>query len=146
MRDGWMATGTGVGEVEVKSRDQDFQPTGVFRRQTISSITNLLSREQAGVPNLHQPGWGPEFTSTMEAAATSRPLDNVNPTIFAPTGSFSSRTQSAKALLWSEEAAEYQEFVSKSGSEGKQEEREEIDAEEVFGPSLGLPQCRSEGD
>ncbi len=55
MRDGWMATGTGVGEVEVKSRDQDFQPTGVFRRQTISSIhKSPFSRTS----------WRTEFAST----------------------------------------------------------------------------------
>ena len=70
------------------------------------------------------------------APKMSRPLDNVNPTIFAPTGSTTSqRQQSVKAQLWDEEAAEYQEFAQGSDSGSGEEEREEIDAEEVFGAS-----------
>ena len=60
----------------------------------------------------------------------SRPLDNVNPTIFAPTASSSTRRhKSAKALLWDEEAFKYAEFDD-SPSE---DEMEEIDAQEVYG-------------
>jgi len=59
-----------------------------------------------------------------------RELDNANPTIFAPTASGSRRRQAPKALLWSEEAEEY--AYSDHSSE---EEREDIDADEVFGES-----------
>lgn len=69
----------------------------------------------------------------------SRPLDNVNPTIFASTGPTTSRrTKSAKALLWDEDAAEYQEFAADDSVSGE-EEREEIDSEEVFGESRFSP-------
>lgn len=57
-----------------------------------------------------------------------RELDNANPTIFAPTASGSMRQKAPKALLWSEEAEEY--AYSDNSSE---EEREDIDADEVFG-------------
>jgi len=70
----------------------------------------------------------------------SRSLDNVNPTIFAPTGSTTSRrTKSAKAMLWVDDAAEYQELAEKSDSGSGEEDREEIDAEEVFGESSSTP-------
>jgi len=68
----------------------------------------------------------------------SRPLDNANPTVFAPTGPTTSRrTKSAKALLWDEDAAEYQEFTEGNDSGSGEEEREEIDSEEIFGKSFG---------
>jgi hypothetical protein len=57
-----------------------------------------------------------------------RELDNANPTIFAPTASGSRRQKAPKALLWSEEAEEYAYSDNSSG-----EEREDIDADEVFG-------------
>jgi hypothetical protein len=57
-----------------------------------------------------------------------RELDNANPTIFAPTASGSRRQKAPKALLWNEEAEEY--AYSDQSSE---EEREDIDADEVFG-------------
>ena len=59
-----------------------------------------------------------------------RELDNANPTIFAPTASGSRRQKAPKALLWSEEAEEY--AYSDNSSE---EEKEDIDADEVFGMS-----------
>ncbi|ORY33020.1 hypothetical protein BCR39DRAFT_520780 [Naematelia encephala] len=63
----------------------------------------------------------------------SRALDNENPTIFAPTHATSSRRQpkSARALLWDSEADMFQESDMEDGSESE-EEREEIDSEEVF--------------
>jgi len=65
----------------------------------------------------------------------SRALDNVNPTIFAPTASTSLRrtAKSAKALLWDESADGYSEVDFQDGSSG--EESEDIDADEVFGMS-----------
>jgi hypothetical protein len=60
-----------------------------------------------------------------------RELDNANPTIFAPTASGSRRQKAPQALLWSEEAEEY--TYSDNSSE---EEREDIDADEVFGRFL----------
>jgi hypothetical protein len=60
-----------------------------------------------------------------------RELDNANPTIFAPTASGSRRQKAPKALLWSEEAEEYTYSDNSSG-----EEREDIDADEVFGMSF----------
>jgi hypothetical protein len=60
-----------------------------------------------------------------------RELDNANPTIFAPTASGSKRQKSPKALLWSEDVEGY--TLSEDGS--SEEEREDIDAEEVFGRS-----------
>lgn len=68
----------------------------------------------------------PASQSTMD-----RELDNANPTIFAPTASGSKRQQSAKSLLWSDEADKY--TLSDEGGSSEDEEREEIDAEEVFG-------------
>jgi hypothetical protein len=68
----------------------------------------------------------------------SRQLDNVNPTIFAPTHASSSRQKSGKALLWNEHAEGYAEVDGGSGAEGSEgeiDEREEIDSEEVFGAS-----------
>ncbi|GFZ47233.1 MIP18 family protein C144.16 [Saitozyma sp. JCM 24511] len=65
----------------------------------------------------------------------SRQLDNVNPTIFAPTHASSSRQKSGKALLWDEHAEGYAEIdggLGAEGSEGETDEREEIDSEEVF--------------
>ena len=60
----------------------------------------------------------------------SRPLDNVNPTIFAPaTASSSRRPRSEKALLWDGVDREL------LGEYGSEEEREEIDAQEVYGGS-----------
>jgi hypothetical protein len=72
--------------------------------------------------------------------AMSRQLDNVNPTIFAPTHASSSRQKSGKALLWDEHAEGYAEVdtdggLGPEGSEGETDEREEIDSEEVFGAS-----------
>lgn len=64
-----------------------------------------------------------------------RELDNANPTIFAPTASSSKRQQSSKALLWSEDADAY---ALSDGAGSSEEEREEIDAEEVFGASRRL--------
>ena len=57
----------------------------------------------------------------------SRPLDNVNPTIFDTPVASSSRRRpvSARALLWENED------VDSYGS--SEEEREEIDAEEIYG-------------
>jgi hypothetical protein len=70
----------------------------------------------------------------------SRSLDNENPTIFTSTAPTSSkrRPKSAKALLWSDEADGFEEYAGGhvSGSSGDEEEREEIDAEEVFGMYL----------
>jgi hypothetical protein len=60
-----------------------------------------------------------------------RELDNANPTIFAPTASGSRRQKAPKALLWSEEAEEY----TYSDHSSEEEEREDIDADEVFGES-----------
>jgi len=67
----------------------------------------------------------PSIPYTMD-----RELDNANPTIFAPTASGSRRQKAPKALLWSEEAEEYAYSDNSSG-----EEREDIDADEVFGMS-----------
>jgi hypothetical protein len=62
----------------------------------------------------------------------NKELDNANPTIFAPKASGSKRTKSPQALLWNEEAEEY----AYSDGTGSEEEREDIDAEEVFGRFL----------
>lgn len=59
-----------------------------------------------------------------------RELDNANPTIFAPTASGSKRQKSPQALLWNADAESYA-LSDEAGS--SEEEREEIDAEEVFG-------------
>lgn len=61
-----------------------------------------------------------------------RELDNANPTIFAPTASGSKRQKSPKALLWSEDVEGY---TLSDGEGSSEEEREDIDAEEVFGRS-----------
>ena len=60
----------------------------------------------------------------------SRTLDNANPTIFAAPAAApsSSRQKSPKSMLWDEDSAAWEEDES-SGSE----ERQEIDAEEVYG-------------
>jgi hypothetical protein len=62
-----------------------------------------------------------------------RQLDNDNPTIFAPSAASSSRRKTGKALLWDEEAEGYAEYDGESSGE---EQREVIDAEEVFGESI----------
>jgi hypothetical protein len=62
-----------------------------------------------------------------------RELDNANPTIFAPKASGSKRTKSPQALLWSEGADEFAYSDESGGS--SEEDREAIDAEEVFGMS-----------
>lgn len=59
----------------------------------------------------------------------SRELDNANPTIFAPASSSASRQRSPKALLWDDDLDEY----TLVGKEHEEEEREEIDALEVYG-------------
>ena len=74
----------------------------------------------------------------------SRALDNDNPTIFAPTQATSSRrVRSGKSLLWDEDAAGYQELAGSLDRDPEgNEEKEEIDAEEVFGelgPILSTP-------
>jgi hypothetical protein len=58
-----------------------------------------------------------------------RELDNANPTIFAPKASGSKRTKTPQELLWS----------NFDQAQEDQEEREAIDAEEVFGTSHFLP-------
>lgn len=58
----------------------------------------------------------------------SRPLDNANPTVFstpAVAGSSRRRPRSTKALLWPNDTDD--EFGTSD------EEREEIDAEEIYG-------------
>ncbi|WWC63843.1 uncharacterized protein I303_106448 [Kwoniella dejecticola CBS 10117] len=66
----------------------------------------------------------------------SRQLDNDNPTIFAPTASTSTkRIQKGKASLWSEEALLEEDYAVSgygSGSGSEEDEREDIDAEEVY--------------
>lgn len=77
-------------------------------------------------------------STSLTPDAMSRQLDNVNPTIFAPTHASSSRQKSGKALLWDEHAEGYAEIDGgrgAEGSEGETDEREEIDSEEVFGAS-----------
>ena len=75
----------------------------------------------------------------------SRPLDNATPTIYAPSAeASSSRRKSGKAILWeSADLDEYDEGDSaRSGSD--EEEREEIDEEEVYGKSdRTLLECNS---
>lgn len=61
-----------------------------------------------------------------------RELDNANPTIFAPTASGSKRQISPKALLWS---GDEEGFTLSDEAGSSDEEREDIDAEEVFGMS-----------
>lgn len=71
----------------------------------------------------------------------SRALDNVNPTIFAPTASTSLRrtVKSPKALLWDEHLDDYSEIDLDQRSEDESadgkggEVTENIDAEEIFG-------------
>ena len=71
-----------------------------------------------------------------ERIRMSRTLDNANPTIFAAPAAApsSSRHKSPKSMLWDEDSAAWEEDES-SGYE----EREEIDAEEVYGESLPCP-------
>ncbi|ORX39263.1 hypothetical protein BD324DRAFT_576689 [Kockovaella imperatae] len=59
--------------------------------------------------------------------SSSRPLDNVNPTIFAPTSASSSsrRPKNARALLWNDALDNYE-------LDSSEEEREEIDSQEIF--------------
>ena len=69
----------------------------------------------------------------------SRALDNDNPTIFAPTAPTTSRRrpQSTKAMLWSDDATDFRDFAIDADHPGSgEDEREEIDAEEVFGESF----------
>lgn len=67
----------------------------------------------------------------------SRQLDNSNPTIFAPSASTASRRKSGKALLWNEDIEQYAEYdedrYGSTSSPGAESDREDIDAEEVFG-------------
>ena len=74
----------------------------------------------------------------------SRPLDNVNPTIFATNTASTSRRQprSATALLWNDDTVGYEAYEGNS-SGGSDDEREEIDAEEVYGESR-FPLCGSD--
>lgn len=66
-----------------------------------------------------------------------RQLDNDNPTIFAPTApASSSRRKSGKALLWENRAENFGSSEEDDSEEERGEQREEIDAEEVFGVSL----------
>jgi metal-sulfur cluster biosynthetic enzyme len=62
----------------------------------------------------------------------SRSLDNENPTIFAATAPNISqrRPKSTKALLWNEEVEEYN---GEGSGTSEEDEREDIDAEEIFG-------------
>lgn len=67
-----------------------------------------------------------------------RQLDNENPTVFAPVApAGSSRRKTGKAQLWDGlddiSAAYLSDGSSSSGPDREREEREEIDAEEVFG-------------
>lgn len=71
-----------------------------------------------------------------------RELDNANPTIFAPTASSSKRQKSPQALLWNADAESYA-LSDEAGS--SEEEREEIDAEEVFGESPRLYNTNAPG-
>ncbi|WVR08889.1 hypothetical protein IAU60_005948 [Kwoniella sp. DSM 27419] len=63
----------------------------------------------------------------------SRQLDNDNPTIFAPTGSTTSkRLGKGKSALWAEEALDDEGYSSAGEGSGSGDEREAIDAEEVY--------------
>lgn len=64
----------------------------------------------------------------------SRSLDNENPTIFAATAPSVStrRSKNAKAMLWDEDVEEYN---GEGSGTSEEDEREEIDAEEIFGQS-----------
>ena len=93
---------------------EDRDGSGLFQLVPISGVSHLSS-----------------INCTIYIPYTmDRELDNANPTIFAPTASGSRRQKATKALLWSEEAEEYAYSDNSSG-----EEREDIDADEVFGMS-----------
>lgn len=95
------------------------------------------------------------FQRHVQASKTmSRQLDNVNPTIFAPSApSFVRRStgKSAKSSLWAPEALSddgedyYSPGARSSGSVSDEEEgREDIDAQEVYGGLLYCMVLRNE--
>lgn len=69
----------------------------------------------------------------------SRELDNANPTIYSPTSVPSSskrQPKSARALLWNDQAGAYE--YERTSPQNSDEEREEIDAEEIYGELQAL--------